>query len=113
MKVPKMANYPEHQKPAAVSSFADDPRRACVAARDHTADGQFWFSVVTTGVYCRPSCPSRTANPRNVRFHDTLEAAEAAGFQACKRCKPTQPSSDIQNAETVARICRLIEQAEE
>lgn len=90
-----------------------DPRWRRVVARDSSADGTFWYSVATTGIYCRPSCPSRTANPRNVRFHDTIAEAEAAGFRACKRCKPSQPSSDVQNAETVARICRLIEQAEE
>jgi AraC family transcriptional regulator of adaptative response/methylated-DNA-[protein]-cysteine methyltransferase len=90
-----------------------DPRWVRVVGRDRSADGTFWYSVATTGVYCRPSCPSRGASPRNVRFHDTIEAAEKAGFRACKRCKPNQPSSDVQNAETVARICRLIEQAEE
>jgi AraC family transcriptional regulator of adaptative response/methylated-DNA-[protein]-cysteine methyltransferase len=90
-----------------------DPRWASVVGRDGAADGIFWYSVATTGVYCRPSCPSRTANPKNVRFHDTIEDAEAAGFHACKRCKPNQPSPDVQNAKTVARICRLIEQAED
>jgi AraC family transcriptional regulator of adaptative response/methylated-DNA-[protein]-cysteine methyltransferase len=48
-----------------------------------------------------------------VRFHDTIAKATAAGFHACKRCRPDQPSFDVQNAETVARICRSIEQAEE
>ena len=90
-----------------------DPRWARVVARDRSADGTFWYSVTTTGIYCRPSCPSRTANPKNVRFHGSIADAETAGFRACKRCKPDQPSSDAQNAETVARICRLIEQAEE
>jgi AraC family transcriptional regulator of adaptative response/methylated-DNA-[protein]-cysteine methyltransferase len=90
-----------------------DPRWACVAARDRSVDGTFWYSVATTGIYCRPSCPSRTANPKNVRFHDSIAAAEAAGFVACKRCKPNQASSDVRNARTVARICRLIEQAED
>jgi len=90
-----------------------DPRWACVAARDRSVDGTFWYSVATTGIYCRPSCPSRTANPKNVRFHDSIAAAEAAGFVACKRCKPNQASTDVRNARTVARICRLIEQAED
>ena len=108
-----MANYLKHQEPAAVSSFADDPRWARVAARDHAADGQFWFSVVTTGVYCRPSCPSRTANPENVSLHDTLEAAKATGFRACKRCNPDGLSVDAENAAIVAKVCRLIEQSEE
>jgi AraC family transcriptional regulator of adaptative response/methylated-DNA-[protein]-cysteine methyltransferase len=90
-----------------------DPRWARLVARDRTADGTFWYSVATTGVYCRPSCPSRRANPQNVRFHDTIAEAQAAGFRACKRCKPDEPSPDIRNAERVARICRLIETAED
>ncbi|MBA3519247.1 MAG: bifunctional DNA-binding transcriptional regulator/O6-methylguanine-DNA methyltransferase Ada, partial [Rhizobiales bacterium] len=63
--------------------------------------------------FCSSCCLSRTANPSNVRLHDSIPDAEMAGFWACKRCKPDQPSSDVQNAETVARICRLIERAEE
>lgn len=95
------------------TAIEHDPRWARVVGRDRSADGTFWYSVATTGVYCRPSCPSRTASPRNVRFHDTIGEAEKAGFRACRRCKPNQPSSDVQNAETVARICRFIERAEE
>lgn len=97
----------------AVIFTGQNPRWARVVARDSSADGEFWYSVATTGIFCRPSCASRTANPKNVRFHDTIATAEAAGFRACKRCKPNQPSSDVQNAATVARICRLIEHAEE
>ena len=67
---------------------ADDPRWRRVLARDKTADGQFWYSVATTGVYCRPSCPSRTANPENVQLHGTLESAKATGFRPCRRCNP-------------------------
>jgi AraC family transcriptional regulator of adaptative response/methylated-DNA-[protein]-cysteine methyltransferase len=90
-----------------------DPRWALIEARDRAADGQFWYSVSTTGVYCRPSCPSRAANPRNVQLHDTLKAAKATGFRPCKRCNPDGPSVDVENAAIVARACRLIEQAEE
>src|SRR5688572_4680495 len=90
-----------------------DPRWARVLARDRSMDGTFYYSVATTGVYCRPSCPSRPANPKNVAFHDNISDAEAAGFRACKRCKPDQLSVDVQHVETVARICRMIEQAEE
>jgi Metal binding domain of Ada len=59
------------RKPAELG-VANDPRWARVLARDRTADGVFWYSVATTGVYCRPSCPSRAANPINVQLHDTL-----------------------------------------
>ncbi len=92
---------------------AIDLRWVSVLARDKTADGAFWYSVATTGIYCRPSCPSRTANPKNVVLHDTLEAARATGFRACKRCKPDGPSPDAGNAAIVAEACHLIEQAEE
>jgi AraC family transcriptional regulator, regulatory protein of adaptative response / methylated-DNA-[protein]-cysteine methyltransferase len=94
-------------------SVADDPRWARVVARDRLADGQFWYSVMTTGVYCRPSCPSRTANPKNVQLHDTLEAAKATGFRACKRCNPDGLSGDRENAAIVTRACRLIEKSED
>jgi AraC family transcriptional regulator, regulatory protein of adaptative response / methylated-DNA-[protein]-cysteine methyltransferase len=89
-----------------------DPRWARVLARDRSADGQFWYSVATTGVYCRPSCPSRTANPRNVGLHDSLVEAKATGFRPCKRCNPDGLSADIENAAIVARACRLIEESE-
>ena len=94
-------------------SVADDPRWARIAARDKTADGHFWYSVVTTGVYCRPSCPSRIANPRNVQFHDSLESAKATGFRPCLRCNPDGPSIECENAGLVAKACRLIEASEE
>ena len=90
-----------------------DPRWARVVARDRTADGEFYYSVATTGVYCRPSCASRLANPKNVRFYASIADAESAGFRACHRCKPDQPAADAQNAEKIARICVLIEQAAE
>jgi AraC family transcriptional regulator of adaptative response/methylated-DNA-[protein]-cysteine methyltransferase len=103
------APIPQHVVP----SVADDPRWARVVARDKAADGQFWYSVATTGIYCRPSCPSRTANPKNVQFHDTLESARATGFRPCKRCNPEGKSLESENAALVARACRLIEENEE
>ena len=66
----------------------DDERWAAVQARDPAADGRFYYSVRTTGVYCRPSCGARTPRPENVEFHATREDAERAGFRACRRCKP-------------------------
>ena len=90
-----------------------DPRWIRVLARDRSADGQFWYAVATTGVYCRPSCPSRAANPRNVSLHGSLAEAKATGFRPCKRCNPDGPSADIENAAIVAKACRLIEQSEE
>lgn len=90
-----------------------DPRLARIRARDETADGQFWYSVATTGVYCRPSCPSRTANAANVRIHDTIESARAAGFRPCKRCDPDGPPLAVKRAALIEKACRLIEQSEE
>ncbi|MGH7497819.1 MAG: bifunctional DNA-binding transcriptional regulator/O6-methylguanine-DNA methyltransferase Ada [Gemmatimonadales bacterium] len=89
-----------------------DPRWASVTARSSAADPTFFYSVTTTGVYCRPSCAARLARPENVRFHVTREAAEAAGFRPCKRCKPDQPSLIEQHAATVTQACRLIEGCE-
>jgi len=91
----------------------NDSRWAQVIARDRSADGQFWYSVATTGIYCRPSCPSRVANPKNVQLHDTLEEARATGFRPCKRCNPDGLSLDAENAALVAKACRLIENSEE
>jgi AraC family transcriptional regulator of adaptative response/methylated-DNA-[protein]-cysteine methyltransferase len=95
------------------SSVADDPRWARIKARDKSADGQFWYSVSTTGVYCQPSCPSRTANPLNVQLHDTLKSAKATGFRPCRRCNPDGPSLKSENAALIARACRIIEESEE
>ncbi|MSO82976.1 MAG: bifunctional DNA-binding transcriptional regulator/O6-methylguanine-DNA methyltransferase Ada [Acidobacteria bacterium] len=91
----------------------NDPRWAAVVARDPQADGAFYYSVHTTGVYCRPSCGSRRANPKNVRFHLTAADAERAGFRPCKRCKPNQPPLAQLHAAKIADICRVIEAAEE
>lgn len=66
-----------------------DPRWARVVARDRSADGVFYYSVRTTGVYCRASCGARP-HPANVRFHDTAAAAEAAGFRPCRNCRPDE-----------------------
>jgi AraC family transcriptional regulator of adaptative response/methylated-DNA-[protein]-cysteine methyltransferase len=65
-----------------------DPRWKSVVARDAAADGNFYYSVATTGVYCLPSCAARLPRPGNVRFHQTRADAEQAGFRPCKRCKP-------------------------
>lgn len=89
-----------------------DPRWALVVNRDAAADGSFYFSVRTTGVYCRPSCPSRRARPENVRFHLTRADAENAGFRPCMRCRPGQPTLAQLHAEMVADACRIIEEAE-
>jgi AraC family transcriptional regulator of adaptative response/methylated-DNA-[protein]-cysteine methyltransferase len=90
----------------------DEQRWAAVQQRDGQADGQFYYSVRTTGIYCRPSCGSRPALRGNVRFHATAQEAEAAGFRPCLRCKPDQPPLAERQAALVARMCRLIDEAE-
>ena len=90
--------------------FADEQERwAAVVRRDPAADGQFFYSVATTGVFCRPSCPSRRARRENVFFHATCAEAERAGFRPCKRCRPDQLSLVTQHAAMVANICQLID----
>src|SRR5271163_1245894 len=96
-----------------VTATENDARWASIAARDPNADGKFYYSVRTTGVYCRPSCAARLARPENVQFHSTRKDAEKAGFRPCKRCKPDQPSMLEQHAAKIAQTCRLIETSEE
>ncbi|HEX7760325.1 MAG TPA: Ada metal-binding domain-containing protein, partial [Caulobacteraceae bacterium] len=67
----------------------DEARWDAVQRRDRQAEGAFVFAVTTTGVYCRPDCSGRPLR-RNVRFFDTIDAARAAGFRACKRCRPDE-----------------------
>ncbi len=90
-----------------------DPRWASVVARDSGADGRFVYAVKTTGVYCRPSCPSRRARPENVAFYDKPAQAEAAGFRPCLRCNPKGRSLTEANADLVAEACRIIESSDE
>ncbi|CAN7579994.1 bifunctional DNA-binding transcriptional regulator/O6-methylguanine-DNA methyltransferase Ada [Pseudoduganella sp. LjRoot289] len=90
----------------------DDERWNAVQRRDGGADGQFYYSVRTTGVYCRPSCGSRRALRGNVAFHATAEDAERAGFRPCLRCKPDQAPLAERHAAVVAQMCRLIDEAE-
>jgi len=85
-----------------------DPRWARILARDKSSDGLFWYSVATTGVYCRPSCPSRHANRAHVTLHATLAEAQATGYRPCKRCNPDGPSRDASHSAIVARACQMI-----
>jgi AraC family transcriptional regulator, regulatory protein of adaptative response / methylated-DNA-[protein]-cysteine methyltransferase len=80
-----------------------------VQGRDRAYNGRFWFSVKTTGVYCLPSCAARPALRRNVAFHASPDAAEAAGFRACRRCKPRDWQADLGLSKPVARACQLFD----
>ncbi len=103
---------------AAMAKLQDHPSLTdaecwdAVRHRDRGADGKFFYAVVTTGVYCRPSCAARLPRRENVRFHPTREAAERAGFRPCKRCRPDAAGLAAQHAAAVATACRMIESAE-
>jgi len=99
-------------KQALATATLSDPRWAAVVERDARADGRFFYSVATTGVYCRPSCGSRVAKPENVAFHETAADAERAGFRACRRCKPDHIALAGERAAAVTTVCRLIESAD-
>src|SRR6187399_1100608 len=99
--------------PMTIPADSVDPRWSAIIARDASADGQFFYAVATTGVYCRPSCAARLPRPENVSFHRSTAAAEQAGFRACKRCTPDQPSLAERRSEQIAELCRYIENASE
>ena len=90
-----------------------DRRWEAIVSRDPAADGSFFYGVRTTGVYCRPTCPSKRPRRSNVDFFATGEAAENAGFRPCKRCRPREASQPDRHARKVAEACRLIEQSEQ
>jgi AraC family transcriptional regulator of adaptative response/methylated-DNA-[protein]-cysteine methyltransferase len=98
--------------PEAIPFRTDDERWAAVRARDPAADGRLFYSVRTTGVYCRPSCGARPALRANVAFHASAADAERAGFRPCRRCKPDGPPLAERHAALVAEACRLIDAAE-
>ncbi|MFI0962710.1 DNA-3-methyladenine glycosylase 2 family protein [Streptomyces sp. NPDC021080] len=88
-----------------------DTKYEAVRSRDARFDGEFFFAVRTTGIYCRPSCPAVTPKRRNVRFYATAAAAQGSGFRACRRCRPDAvPGSAAWNvrADVVGRAMRLI-----
>ncbi len=88
----------------------DALRYQAILARDRAFDGTFFYSVRTTGVFCKPSCGARPAKRENVAFHRTVDDAIAAGFRPCKRCRPDQVG-DTLHAEVVTAACRLIDDA--
>jgi AraC family transcriptional regulator, regulatory protein of adaptative response / methylated-DNA-[protein]-cysteine methyltransferase len=81
-----------------------------VLARDASRDGSFVFAVRSTGIYCRPSCPARRPHREQVRFFKIPEAAEQAGFRACKRCHPRRAHASNPHIELVRRVCHIIDE---
>jgi AraC family transcriptional regulator of adaptative response/methylated-DNA-[protein]-cysteine methyltransferase len=84
-----------------------------IQSRDVGFDGLFYYGVRTTGVFCRPACPSRRPRRANVSYFALPEAARAAGFRACLRCRPDGANPREPQAELVQSVCRLIERATE
>src|SRR5438874_3575164 len=84
-----------------------------VLARDASSDGSFVFAVRSTGIYCRPSCPARRPKREQVSFFSLPEAAEQAGFRACKRCHPRRAKVLDPQIELVRRICHIIDEHDE
>jgi AraC family transcriptional regulator, regulatory protein of adaptative response / methylated-DNA-[protein]-cysteine methyltransferase len=86
-----------------------------VLERDASADGQFFYAVKSTGIFCKPSCPSRRPTRKQVQFFPTTDAAQAAGFRACKRCEPERTTAKADpHAGAVAAVAEYLkEHAEE
>ena len=92
--------------------FSENNNRwQAVIHRDTAAEGAFVYGVSTTGIYCRPVCPSRLPLRENVRFFDTWQQAEEAGFRPCKRCTPREAAAPDPAVEAVSKACRLIEKS--
>src|SRR5215471_16395495 len=105
----RAATYNEESsmKNAAAPMSTDETRWLAVLQRDPGRDGTFVFGVLSTGVYCRPSCPARRPLRKNVRFFDSPQLAERAGLRACFRCKPADASAG--KSALVQRLCRYME----
>lgn len=91
----------------------DDDRWQAVVKRRREADGQFLYAVKTTGIYCRPTCPSRRPHRQNVEFFPNCLAAEQAGYRPCLRCEPAAASAEDRRMVAVRKACALLDQAEE
>ena len=94
------------------SAHGIDVQWEAVMRRDRSADGTFFYSVRTTGVFCRPSCPARRPRREHVGFHVSAGDAERAGFRPCRRCRPTEAPLDARRRQSVAAACRAIEASE-
>src|SRR5262244_6559 len=96
MNLPETMNNPELWK--------------AVLSRDISRDGSFVFAVRSTGIYCRPSCPARRPRREQVSFFPAPEAAEHAGFRACRRCHPRKARTSDPQVDLVQRVCHLLDE---
>lgn len=88
------------------SVSSDSDKWKAVIARDESKDGTFVFGVLSTGIYCKPSCPSKHPSVDRVLFYERPDEAERAGFRACKRCHPRDV---VRGTEFVERVCQYID----
>jgi AraC family transcriptional regulator, regulatory protein of adaptative response / methylated-DNA-[protein]-cysteine methyltransferase len=101
---PIVADMMQHELIDMTAPSSLDVRWKALAARDTAADGTFVYGVISTGVYCRPSCPSRRPRADRVRFFDTGAEARQQGFRPCKRCKPDQVDLGVPGMDAVRRV---------
>src|SRR3989441_8965625 len=94
---------------AVVSDLTVERRWRIVLAADRRYDGAFVYAVQSTGIYCRPSCPSRRPRRAQVAFFPVPEAAELAGFRACRRCRPGEAAAPDPRGPLVRTLCPLID----
>jgi AraC family transcriptional regulator of adaptative response/methylated-DNA-[protein]-cysteine methyltransferase len=106
MEAATMTTRVEMSENAMSDLLTDDDRWQAVLARDLSHDGQFYTAVLTTGIYCRPSCAARHPKRENVRFYATLDEAREAGFRPCRRCHPDEAHSQIDLAQ---RVCEYLD----
>lgn len=96
-----------------IKDFSTEEHRwEAIVQRMQQSDGEFFYGVVTTGIYCRPVCSSRIPNRENVRFFDTTQLAEDADFRPCKRCTPRKESAPNTALDVVTQACKFIEESE-
>jgi AraC family transcriptional regulator, regulatory protein of adaptative response / methylated-DNA-[protein]-cysteine methyltransferase len=96
-----------------LAPLTEQERWQAVLDKDNSHDGQYWFAVKTTGIYCRPSCPSRTPKRTNAIFFDSIANAKTAGFRACLRCAPDGHSKRQLQTKAILQACRVIEASQE
>lgn len=97
-----------------MKNYDDDEQRwQAVVSCDGNADGSFYYAVITTGVYCHPSCKSKTPNRKNLFYFDTHGQAEAQGYRPCKRCRPNEKRGAELLQEKMINACRILEESVE
>src|SRR4051794_34934796 len=101
---------PRRPTASARRASPDDAYWQAVLARDPTWDGQFVYAVRSTGVYCRPSCPSRRPGRGRVTFFPTPSGAAREGYRPCRRCRPDEPAGPDVQADRVRGVCDFIRQ---